>query len=79
VDSYGPLPLTISGHTYNLTAIDMFSKFLFTVPLAADDACTISEGLDILFTIFGTCDRLISDRGTGLYSKSGTDTLSFIS
>ena len=59
----------MSGHTYNLTAVDMFSKFLFTVPLAADDACTVSEGLYKLFTTYGTCDTLISDRGTEFTAK----------
>lgn len=69
VDSYQPLPFTVSGYTYILTAVDMFSKFLFTVPLAADDACTVSEGLNLLFTTFGSCDTLISDRGTEFTAK----------
>lgn len=74
VDSYRPLPFTVSGYTYILTAVDMFSKFLFTVPLAADDACTVSEGLNLLFTTFGSCDTLISDRGTE-FTANVTQTL----
>lgn len=66
VDSYGPLPLTVSGYTYILTAVDMFSKFLFTVPLAA---CTVSEGLYLLFTTFGSCDTLTPDKGTEFTAK----------
>lgn len=69
MDSYGPLPLTVSGYTYILTAVEMLSKFLFTVPLASDDACAVSEGLYLLFTIFGSCDTLISDRGTEFTAK----------
>lgn len=69
MDSYGSLPLTVSGCTYILTAVDMLSKFLFTVPLAADDAFIVSEGLYLLFPTFGSCDTLISDRGTKFTAK----------
>lgn len=69
MDSYGSLPLTVSGYTYILTAVGMFSKFLFTVPLAADDAFIVSEGLYLLFPTFGSCDTLISDRGTEFTAK----------
>lgn len=51
-------------------AVYMFSKFLFTVPLVADDACTVSEGLYILFVTFGTCDTLISDKGTDTVTQT---------
>lgn len=69
MDSYGSLPLTVSGYTYILTAVGMLSKFLFTVPLAADDAFIVSEGLYLLFPTFGSCDTLISDRGTEFTAK----------
>ena len=61
---YGPLPLTTEGHKYIFTAVDMFSKLLYTAPVANNDALTISNTLFNLFTLYGVCDTLISDRGS---------------
>ena len=69
VDLYGPLPLSSQGNNIVFTAVDMFSKYLFTVPIANSDAATVSLALFQLFTTFGTCQTLISDRGTEFTSK----------
>ena len=36
-DPYGNLPITLQGYTYILTATDIFSKYLVTIPLANKD------------------------------------------
>ena len=41
MDLFGPLPVTQKGIIYVFTAIDMFSKFLFTVPLPHCDSITV--------------------------------------
>ena len=64
IDLYGPLPCTSRANTYIFTAICMFSKFLYAVPIRNKDAVTVSEALFELFTTFGCCDCLLSDRGT---------------
>ncbi len=64
IDLYGPLPITPQGNTYVFTAVDMFSKYLYAVPIANSDAATVSWAIFLLFTTFGTCQTLISDRGT---------------
>ena len=52
IDLVGPLPITNKGHTYIFTAVDMFSKFLFTVPLKASDSMTVSSAMFQLITQF---------------------------
>jgi hypothetical protein len=34
VDLLGPLPISPQGFSYALTAVDMFSKYLISIPLA---------------------------------------------
>ena len=64
IDLYGPLPCTSQANTYIFTAVCMFSKFLYAVPIRNKDAVTVSEALFQLFTTYGCCDCLLSDRGT---------------
>ena len=64
VDLYGPIPITAKGSTYIFTALDMFSRFLYAVPIPRKDAITVAEALFSLFTTFGVCDTLISDCGS---------------
>jgi IS30 family transposase len=42
----------------------MFSKFMFAYPLRNKDAATICEALYHMFTTYGVCQTLISDRGS---------------
>lgn len=70
VDLFGPLPpSTGQGFTYVLTCIDMFSRYLVTIPLANKDTLSVASGLIQLFTKYGTCKTLISDMGTEFTSK----------
>lgn len=69
IDLYGPLPCTSRGNTYLFTAVDMFSKFLYTTPLANKDAVSLAEALFNMFCQNGTCDTLISDQGTEFTAK----------
>ena len=69
VDLYGPLPVTTQGFSFVLTAVDFFSKYLVTIPLANKDTITVAAGLTQLFTKYGVCETLISDRGSEFVSK----------
>lgn len=64
IDLYGPLPVTPRANVYIFTALCMFSKYLFAVPIRNKDAITVAETLFQLFTTFGVCDCLLSDRGS---------------
>ena len=55
MDLFGLLPITQKGNIYVFTAIDMFSKLLFTVPLPNCDSITISHALfQLVFLVFVT-------------------------
>lgn len=69
LDIYGPLLLTVTGYTYILTAVDLFSKFFFHMPLASDGACTVSQRIYLLFATFGSSESHISDKGTEFTAK----------
>lgn len=70
IDLYGPLPPSQSqGFTYVLTCIDMFSRYLVTIPLANKDTLSVASGLIQLFTKYGVCKTLLSDLGTENTSK----------
>lgn len=64
LDIYGPLPVTPSGKSYIFTAVDLFSKFLYTVPIANSDALSIGVAIFHLVCTFGVCSTFISDRGS---------------
>lgn len=68
VDLYGPLPCISKGNAYILTAIDMFTKFVFAKPIPNKDAATVCEALLELFTQYGVS-------GLGIYCKSYPRTL----
>lgn len=69
MDLFGPLPITQSGNTYVFTATDMFTKFLFTVPIPNMDSITVSHALFQLVCNFGVCDCIISDNGSEFISQ----------
>lgn len=50
IDLYGRLPPTPDGDSYIFTAVDMFSKYLFAIPIRNKDALTVSNALFQLFT-----------------------------
>lgn len=69
VDLFGPLPITQTANTYIFTAVDMFSKFLYTVPLLNSDSITVSSAIFQLVCTFGVCNCIISDRGSEFISQ----------
>ena len=73
LDLYGNLPITPQGYTYILTATDLFSKYLVAIPLANKDTLSVASGHTQLFTKYGICDTLLSDRGVENVSKVMAD------
>jgi hypothetical protein len=51
----------------------MFSKFMFAYPLRNKDAATICEALYHMFTTYGVCQTLISDRGSEFTNKCAAE------
>ena len=73
MDLFGPLPITQKDNIYVFTAINMFSKLLFTVPLPNCDYITVAHALFQLVCIFGVYDSIISDKGSEFISNCTTE------
>ena len=69
IDLYGPLPMSQRAQLYIFSPIDMFSKFVYNVPLPNCDAMTVSQALFDLFCQFGVCSTIISDKGSKFISN----------
>ena len=69
IDLFRPLPPSGQGLTYVLTCIDMFSRYLVTIPLANKDTISVASALTQVFTKYGVCQTLISDMGSENISK----------
>ena len=69
IDLFGPLPPSGQGFTYVLTCIDMFSRYLVTIPLANKDTISVASALTQVFNKYGVCQTLISDMGSENISK----------
>ncbi|CAC5366602.1 unnamed protein product [Mytilus coruscus] len=69
IDHFGPVPVSKSGNSYVCTAVDMFSKFIFTEPTPNSDPITVSHALYKIITQFGVFDTLISDHGSEMIGK----------
>ncbi|VDI66604.1 Hypothetical predicted protein [Mytilus galloprovincialis] len=53
VDLCGPFPLSSAGHSHIFTAVDMFSKLVFAVPLHNCDALSVCHALfSIIFVLW---------------------------
>src|SRR5437764_3375315 len=52
-----------NGYRWILTIIDVFSKYLWEIPLFTKDQTSVSNALLQLFAIIGTPDVLQSDNG----------------
>ncbi|XP_062587193.1 uncharacterized protein LOC134248836 [Saccostrea cucullata] len=74
LDLYGPLPVTPSGKSYIFTAVDLFSKYLFTMPIANSDALSVGVAIFHLVCTFGVCSTFISDRGSEFVAKATKET-----
>ncbi len=71
VDILGPLPES-KPHKYKyiLVVIDSFSKWVEAFPLVDQSAKSIADKLySEIFTRYGACDQIVSDRGQNFLSK----------
>ena len=68
LDFKGPLPSS-SRNTFFLCIIDEYSRFPFCFPCADTSSATVIGFLKKLFSLFGTCQFVHSDRGSGFLSK----------
>ena len=64
VDLVSSLPISPEGFSYALTAVDIPSKYLISIPLANKDTITVTSGLTQIFTKHSVCNTIISNRGT---------------
>jgi hypothetical protein len=58
VDLVRSLPISPQGFSYALTADDIFSKYLISIPLANKDTITVASGLTQIFTKHGVCNNI---------------------
>jgi hypothetical protein len=65
---FGKVPFS-KYNTYIFTAIDMFLKFLFTLPIPNSDSLTVSQAIFQAVCTFRVCDCIISDRGSEFISQ----------
>ena len=63
IDIVGPLPAS-NGFTHNLTAVDIFSRYLFAVPLKRPDTHSVVRGLLSIFTKHALSKHILTDKGT---------------
>ncbi len=69
VDLVGPFPPS-GNYTQVLTAMDVFSRYLFTMPLAKVDARTVTRALlNIMTTHSYIPTKILSDKGTVFVSE----------
>ncbi|CAC5392023.1 unnamed protein product [Mytilus coruscus] len=69
MDLCGPYPVSVNGNTFVFTAVDMFTKLLFAYPLRNKNAITVCEAIYRMFTTYGVCQTLISDRCSEFTNK----------
>ena len=74
IDFKGPLPSS-TNNIYFLCIVDEFSRFPFVFPCSNMSAATIIRCLERVFSLFGTCGYIHSDRGTSLMSRQLKDFL----
>ena len=64
IDSVGPLPAS-NGFTHILTAVAVFSRYLFAVPLRRPDTQSVVKGLLSIFTRHACVPKhILTDKGT---------------
>ena len=74
IDFKGPLP-SATKNIFFLCVVDEFSRFPFCFPCADVSAETVIGCLEKLFSLFGTCSYVHSDRGSAFTSKRFKDYL----
>lgn len=68
MDFVGVLPETNKGHTYILTMVDHFSKYLVIYPMKSQSAKDTADKLFEFITNFGIPEKLLTDRGSNFTS-----------
>ena len=69
LDFVGPLPTSHNGNKYILTVKDTFSRWLEAFPVRAATAAVVVNKLEKeIFSRYGLCDQMHSDRGTQFLS-----------
>lgn len=69
IDHYGPLKKEKDGYTHIFIVIDAFTKFVVLYPVKSTVTKETIIALKQYFHHFGTCKRIVSDRGTSFTSK----------
>ncbi|VDI72786.1 Hypothetical predicted protein [Mytilus galloprovincialis] len=70
IDLIGPFKETKLGHKYILIVVCAFSKWTEAFPVRSETAADIAEVLHKeIFSRYGSCSSLVSDRGQGFMSK----------
>lgn len=64
IDIIGPLPETKNGHTYILTVIDYFSKWVDAFPMKTNCAKEVAEKLCAVICQYGCPMRILTNQGT---------------
>lgn len=70
IDHYGPLKKEKDGYTHIFIVIDAFTKFVVLYPVKSTATKETIIALKQYFHHFGTCKRIVSDRGTSFTSKA---------
>lgn len=68
VDFKGPLPSN-SRNKFLLTVVDEYSRFTFAFPVPDTTARSVIKCLNSIFSVFGTCSFVHSDRGAAFISS----------
>jgi hypothetical protein len=69
IDLVGPLTTTPSGNNYILTVLDVFSGYMWLMPLKGQTSLEIAENLIDVFSHTGIPDKIITDLGQNLMSS----------
>ncbi|KAL6419184.1 hypothetical protein ACFW04_014057 [Cataglyphis niger] len=70
IDHYGPLKKEKNGYTHIFIVIDAFTKFVVLYPVKSTATKETIIVLKQYFSHFGTCNRIVSDRGTSFTSEA---------
>ena len=73
IDIVGPLPAS-NGFTHILTAVDVFSRYLFAVALKRPDTHSVVRGLLSIFTKHAYVPKhILTDKGTAFTAELLTE------
>lgn len=73
LDHLGPLPSTSKNYKHVLAIIDAFSKFVWIFPTKSLSAEETKMKLQIVTSIFGNPERVITDQGSAFTGRDFTD------